>query len=158
MSRHRQAARAEQSSISGVKKRSITKSKRCKLDLSVGRIHRMIKERGYCERVSEYAPIMVTGALECLLVEILTAAGNAARNNDRKRISAEHIRKGIENDKDLNDTVGHMIIPQTEGKTIIHFPIYPTFKSKRYRKKVKKEHVADDLHDAMDELDINEDD
>ena len=63
-----------------------TRSSRAGLQFPVGRIHRCILKGNYAERVGAGVPVYLAAVLEYLTAEILELAGNAARDNNKRRI------------------------------------------------------------------------
>jgi len=92
-------------------KRVLTKSQRAELVMPVSRIHRNMKNGKYASKISEGAPIFLTGALEYLVAELLEISGNHARDSKRKRISPRHILLAIQNDEELKKLMDAVIIP-----------------------------------------------
>eukprot|EP00727_Mastigamoeba_balamuthi_P003499 m51a1_g13146 putative histone h2a (185) ;mRNA; f:800-1526 len=81
---------------------SRSRSYKAGLQFPVGRIHRMLKDGNYADRVGAGAPIYLGAVLEYLTAEILELAGNAARDNKRMRIIPRHIQLAVRNDEELN--------------------------------------------------------
>ena len=73
-------------------KASKTRSSRAGLQFPVGRIHRCIRKGNYAERVGAGAPVYLAAVLEYLTAEILELAGNAARDNNKRRIIPRHLQ------------------------------------------------------------------
>ena len=79
-----------------------TKSSRAGLQFPVSRMRRLLKKGLYSERVSAGTPVYLTAVLEYLTAEILELAGNAARDNKKRRIIPRHLQLAIRNDEKLN--------------------------------------------------------
>ena len=93
-------------------KASTTRSSRAGLQFPVGRIHRCIIKRNYAERVGAGAPAYLAAVLEYLTAEILELAGNAARDNNKRRIIHRHLQLAIRNDEELNKLLQGVTIAQ----------------------------------------------
>ena len=93
-------------------KASKTRSSRAGLQFPVGRIHRCIRKGNYAERVGAGAPVYLAAVLEYLTAEILELAGNAARDNNKRRIITRHLQLAIRNDEELNKLLQGVTIAQ----------------------------------------------
>ena len=93
-------------------KASKTRWSRAGLQFPVGRIHRCIRKGNYAERVGAGAPIYLAATLEYLTAEILELAGNAARDNNKRRIIPRHLQLAIRNDEELNKLLQGLTIAQ----------------------------------------------
>ncbi|KAH7982345.1 histone H2A-beta, sperm [Rhipicephalus sanguineus] len=89
-----------------------TRSSRAGVTFPVGRIHRLLKKGNYAERVSAGAPVYLAGVLEYLTAEVLELAGNAARDNQKSRITPRHLQLAIRNDEELNKLLADVTISQ----------------------------------------------
>ena len=63
--------------------------------------------------------------LEYLAAEILELAGNAARDNKRKRIVPRHIQLAIRNDEELSNLLGGVTVAQGGVLPNIHAVLLP---------------------------------
>jgi histone H2A len=106
-----------------------TRSSRAGLTFPVGRVHRYLKKGSYGERIGEGAPVYLAAVLEYLTAEILELAGNAARDNDKKRIIPRHLQLAIRNDEELNKLL--------EGVTIAQGGVLPHIRTELLPKKTK---------------------
>jgi len=109
------------------KDKQTTRSSRAGLTFPVGRVHRYLRQGCYGERIGEGAPVYMAAVLEYLTAEILELAGNAARDNDKKRIIPRHLQLAIRNDEELNKLL--------EGVTIAQGGVLPHIRSELLPKK-----------------------
>ena len=93
-------------------KASKTRSSRAGLQFPVGRIHRCTRKGNYAERAGAGAPVYLAAVLEYLTAEILELAGNAARDNDKRRIIPRNLQLAIRNDEELNKLLQGVTIAQ----------------------------------------------
>jgi len=89
-----------------------TKSVRAGLQFPVGRIHRLLKQGNYSKRTGSGAGIYMAAVMEYLAAEILELAGNAARDNKKKRVIPRHLQLAIRNDEELNKLLHGVTIAQ----------------------------------------------
>jgi len=111
------------------KEKQTTRSGRAGLTFPVGRVHRYLKQGSYAERIGDDAPVYLAAVLEYLTAEILELAGNAARDNDKKRIIPRHLQLAIRNDEELNKLL--------EGVTIAQGGVLPHIRAELLPKKRK---------------------
>ncbi|KAF7334110.1 Histone H2A [Mycena venus] len=99
---------------------SKTQTRSCKagLHFPVGRIHRLLKKGNYAQRVAAGAPVYLAAVLEYLTAEILELAGNAARENKKRRIIPRHLQLAIREDEELAKLLGSVVI--TQGGVVPH--------------------------------------
>ena len=89
-----------------------SRSSRAGLQFPVGRVHRLLRNGNYSERVGAGAPVYLAAVLEYLSAEVLELAGNAARDNKKTRIIPRHLQLAIRNDEELNKLLGGVTIAQ----------------------------------------------
>ena len=120
----------------GAKSKSKPKSRssRAGLQFPVGRIHRLLRNGNYSERVGAGAPVYLAAVLEYLSAEVLELAGNAARDNKKSRIIPRHLQLAIRNDEELNKLLG--------GVTIAQGGVLPNIQSVLLPKKTKDKKKA----------------
>jgi len=111
------------------KEKQTTRSGRAGLTFPVGRVHRYLKHGSYAERIGDGAPVYMAAVLEYLTAEILELAGNAARDNEKKRIIPRHLQLAIRNDEELNKLL--------DGVTIAQGGVLPNIRSELLPKKAK---------------------
>jgi len=105
--------------------KSQTRSFRAGLQFPVGRVHRHIREGRYAERVGAGAPVYLAAVLEYLAAEILELAGNASRDNKKKRIIPRHIQLAVRNDEELNKLLADVTISSGGVLPNIHSVLLP---------------------------------
>ncbi|KAH3662027.1 hypothetical protein OGAPHI_006208 [Ogataea philodendri] len=106
-------------------KASTSRSSKAGLTFPVGRVHRLLRNGNYAQRVGSGAPVYLTAVLEYLAAEILELAGNAARDNKKSRIIPRHLQLAIRNDEELNKLLGHVTIAQGGVLPNIHTDLLP---------------------------------
>ncbi|XP_037564574.2 late histone H2A.2.2-like [Dermacentor silvarum] len=89
-----------------------TRSSRAGITFPVGRIHRLLRKGNYAERVSDAAPVYLASVLEYLTAEVLELAGNAARDNNKSRITPRHLQLAVRNDEELSKLLGDVTIAE----------------------------------------------
>ena len=108
-----------------VKGASKTRSHKAGLQFPVGRVHRFLRKGNYARRVGAGAPVYLAAVLEYLAAEILELAGNAARDNKKRRIIPRHLQLAIRNDEELNKLLNHVTISQGGVLPNIHQILLP---------------------------------
>ena len=110
--------------------KSTSRSSKAGLQFPVGRVHRHLRVGRYAARVGARAPVYLAAVLEYLSAEILELAGNASRDNKKKRIIPRHIQLAIRNDEELNKLLGGVTIASGGVLPNIHAVLLPK-KSKK---------------------------
>ena len=108
-----------------VKTKAKSRSTRAGLQFPVGRIHRYLRKGNYAKRVGSGAPVYLAAVMEYLTAEILELAGNAARDNKKKRIIPRHLQLAIRNDEELNKLLAGVTIAQGGVVPNIHSVLLP---------------------------------
>ena len=101
------------------------------LQFPVGRVHRHMKLGRYASRIGAGAPVYLAAVLEYMAAEVLELAGNACRDNKKKRVTPRHLVLAIRNDEELNKFLG--------GVTVAAGGVLPNIHSVLLPKKSKKE-------------------
>merc|ERR1712077_527 len=107
------------------RKTAKSRSSRAGLQFPVGRIHRLLKQGRYAERVGAGAPVYLAAVLEYLAAEVLELAGNAAKDNKKTRIVPRHIQLAIRNDEELNRLLSSTTIASGGVLPNIHVYLLP---------------------------------
>jgi histone H2A len=94
------------------KAKAVSKSVRSGLQFPVGRVHRLLKRGTYAKRIGAGAGVYMAAVMEYLAAEILELAGNAARDNKKKRVIPRHLQLAIRNDEELNKLLQGVTIAQ----------------------------------------------
>ncbi|CAM1312876.1 H2AFY (predicted) [Pycnogonum litorale] len=84
------------------KTKSSSRSSKAGVLFPVGRMHRYLRRGSHHQRIGAASPVYMAAVLEYLAAEILELAGNAARDNKRRRITPRHILLAVANDQELN--------------------------------------------------------
>ena len=105
--------------------KSTTRSARAGLQFPVGRIGRYMRQQRLAPRLGSGAPVYMAAVLEYLCAEILELAGNAARDNKRKRIIPRHLQLAVRNDEELNKLLGGVTIAAGGVLPNIHQVLLP---------------------------------
>ena len=104
---------------------SKSRSQKAGLQFPVGRVHRLLRKGNYAKRVGAGAPVYLAAVLEYLAAEILELAGNAARDNKKRRIIPRHLQLAIRNDEELNKLLHEVTISQGGVLPNIHQVLLP---------------------------------
>ena len=90
--------------------KAVSRSAKAGLQFPVGRVARYIKKGRYAKAVGAGGPVYTAAVLEYLCAEILELAGNAARDNKKKRIVPRHVQLAVRNDEELNKLLGGVTV------------------------------------------------
>ena len=90
----------------------VSKTVKSGLQFPVGRIHRLLKRGNYSKRTGSGAAVYLAAVMEYLSAEILELAGNAARDNKKRRVVPRHLLLAIRNDEELNKLLQGVTISQ----------------------------------------------
>ena len=105
--------------------KSVSRSAKAGLQFPVGRVARHLRKGRYAARVGSGAPVYLAAVMEYLTAEILELAGNAARDNKKKRIVPRHIQLAVRNDEELNKLLGGVTIASGGVLPNIHATLLP---------------------------------
>ncbi|XP_048350271.1 histone H2A-beta, sperm-like [Sphaerodactylus townsendi] len=89
-----------------------TKSAKAGLQFPVGRIHRLLRQGQYAERIAVGAAVYLSGVLEYVTAEVLELSGDAASSNKKQRIGPRHIQLAVRNDTELNQLFANVTIAE----------------------------------------------
>lgn len=117
-----------ETSTTSTKKARITKTVRAGLSFPVSKINNFIRDGRYTSRLAVSAPIYITSVIEYLVAEVLELAGNAARDNNKKRITPRYIQLAIRNDEELSQLLRNTTIPGAGVLPSIHSVLLPKTK------------------------------
>lgn len=95
-----------------VKGKSLSRSKRAGLEFPVGRLERYLRKGNYADRIGAGASVYCAAVLEYLVAEVLELGGDAARGNNRIRITPRHLQLAIHNDDELSSLLDKVTIAQ----------------------------------------------
>jgi histone H2A len=107
-----------------------SRSAKAGLQFPVGRVHRHMKKSRVASRIGAGAPVYMAAVLEYLTAEVVELAGNAARDNNKFRITPRHLQLAVRNDEELNKllaavtfasggvlpNIHAVLLPKTSGK------------------------------------------
>ena len=114
----------------GAKKKSQSKSARAGLTFPVARIGRHLRNLRLAKRYGAGGPVYLTAVLEYMAAEVLELAGNACRDNKKKRVTPRHLVLAIRNDEELNKLMLNTTIASGGVLPNIHSVLLPK-KSKK---------------------------
>uniref|UniRef100_A0A182K6X2 Histone H2A n=1 Tax=Anopheles christyi TaxID=43041 RepID=A0A182K6X2_9DIPT len=102
-----------------------TKSSRAGLTFSVGRVASTLKKGKYASRIGVGSSVYMAAVLEYLAAEVLELAGNAARDNQKSRMTPRHIQLAVRNDEELSKLLQGTTISQGGVMPNIHSVLLP---------------------------------
>ncbi|XP_062397881.1 histone H2A, sperm-like [Sardina pilchardus] len=106
-------------------KSSTTRSTRAGLQFPVARIARLLRKGNFAQRIGSGASVYLAAVIEYLCAEILELAGNASKDNKKKRIGPRHIQLAVRNDEELNTLLGGVTISEGGVLPNIHAQLLP---------------------------------
>jgi histone H2A len=118
------------------KGKSVTKSTKAGLTFPVSRIAKNLRFMRLAKRQGPGGAVYLTAVLEYMAAEVLELAGNACRDNKKKRITPRHLVLAIRNDEELNKLLGGVTIAQGGVLPNIHQVLLP--KEKKGSKEKEK--------------------
>lgn len=89
----------------------ISKSTRAGLVFPVGRFRRRLKTGNYSDRIAIKAVVYLAAVIEYVTADIMHLAGNAAKENKRKRINERHLQLAILTDCELSELLKNVTVP-----------------------------------------------
>ena len=110
---------------------------RAGLAFPVAKFMRRMRRSKVADRVGKTAPVFMAAVLEYLTAEVIELAGNAAKDNKRKRILPRHIMMAVRGDDELSIITADVIFPACGVLPHIH-PILVPLKKTKKKKKTKK--------------------
>mmetsp|Transcript_19254 Transcript_19254/g.32225 ORF Transcript_19254/g.32225 Transcript_19254/m.32225 type:complete len:151 (+) Transcript_19254:261-713(+) len=105
--------------------KSRSKSSRAGLAFPVGRIGRFLRAARISPRVGTGAMVYCAAVMEYLCAEVLELAGNAAKDNKKRRIIPRHIQLAVRNDEELNKLFQNVTIAEGGVLPNIHSVLLP---------------------------------
>mmetsp|Transcript_9135 Transcript_9135/g.20920 ORF Transcript_9135/g.20920 Transcript_9135/m.20920 type:complete len:201 (-) Transcript_9135:106-708(-) len=121
--------------VKGVSKDKVTKGDhekkqmamqtRAGLQFPVYRFAKALRKGGYAKRLAPGGAIYLTAVIEYVTAEILELAGNAAKDQNKKRIIPRHIQLAIRNDEELNKYMSNVTISGGGVIPNIHSQLLP---------------------------------
>jgi len=110
----------------GPRSKPVSRSKRAGVVFPVLQIHRLLKARNHSLQTRNGAAVYMAGVLEYLVAEIAELAGNAARDNKKRRITPRHIFLAIHNDEELNKLCENVTIASGGAMPNLHQVLLPS--------------------------------
>ena len=109
----------------GNKKKPTSRNAKSGLTVSVSRVHRAMKTFKLSKRYGAGGPVYLTAVLEYLAAEVLELAGNACKDNKKKRVTPRHLVLAVRNDEELNKFLSGVTIASGGVLPNIHSVLLP---------------------------------
>ena len=107
------------------KKKPQSKSAKAGLTFPAARIGRALRTMRLAKRYGAGGPVYLTAVIEYMAAEVLELAGNACRDNKKKRVTPRHLVLAIRNDEELNKFLGGVTIASGGVLPNIHSVLLP---------------------------------
>lgn len=104
----------------GKRPKPVSKSSKAGVLFPVARLHRYLKRLNPRKRVSMAASVYTAAVMEYLAAEVLELSGNAARDNDRTRVTPRHVFLAVSIDEELKKLLKNVTISQGGNLPYIH--------------------------------------
>jgi histone H2A len=91
----------------------------------VARIAKNLRFMRLAKRLGGGGPVYLAAVLEYMAAEVLELAGNACRDNKKKRVTPRHLVLAIRNDEELNKFLGGVTIASGGVLPNIHSVLLP---------------------------------
>jgi len=108
-----------------------SKATRAGLTFPPTRFHHRLQKGNYSRRVGVGAGLYIAAIIEYLCAEILELSGNAAIDNNKKRIIPRHIMMAIRNDEELNKLLNTVYIANAGVLPSVHRILLHTLEQRR---------------------------
>lgn len=89
-----------------------TRSQRAGLNFPVGRIHRVLRNGNFADRIASGTSVYLAAVMEYLVAEVLELAAKAAVDNRKSRIIPRHLTLAIQGDEELRRLLASVTIAQ----------------------------------------------
>lgn len=120
-----------------------SRSERADVVFPVGRIHKELKKGRFASRIGAGAPVYLAGVLEYLVTELTELAGQAAKDNNKKRITPRHLMLAIKNDDEIDKLLSGVTISSSGVLPHIHPTLLPKLSSRKKKSDVPDDHLAE---------------
>lgn len=109
----------------------VSQATKAGLQFPVGRIHRYLKNETRVRRVSACAAVYMAAALEYLCADLMDIAGSITRDRRKKRITPRHILYAIKDDRELDELLRDVHVPEAGTRPWLHIALLPAFRPGR---------------------------
>lgn len=101
-----------------------------------------MKEGQYAKHIRIGGSVYLAGVLEYLTAEVMELAGNAARDNNRRRVIPRHIMLAVKNDAELCALLNDVTFAQGGVLPFIHTVLLPKKTRKMSQAANKSQEIA----------------
>jgi len=95
------------------------------------RFQKQLKRGAFAPRIGFGAGLYMAAIVEYLCAEVLELAGNAAKDNNRLRVSPRHVMLAVRNDDELNRLLDHVHIANSGVIPSVHRILLHTLEQRR---------------------------